>query len=174
MKHYVDILIMLIVAFLMLTKPHAIVDIVRTRVGTLIMILAVIVACKYVSTLSGLLVAALFVYLIESVFEGILETLQHNNFILNEVSESSESDIEISVVSIEENSIGSENKSPYVVPPGIPRDIDNTTIVQRRTNEQSLQICIEDLSDGDGRAIFKESNFDLYFPLMYNPFVSLF
>ena len=80
---------------------------------------------------------------------------------LNEVSESSESDIEISVVSIEENSIGSENKSPYVVPPGIPRDIDNTTIVQRRTNEQSLQICIKDLSDGDGRAIFKESNFDL-------------
>ena len=80
---------------------------------------------------------------------------------LNEVSESSESDIQISVVSIEENSIGSENKSPYVVPPGIPRDIDNTTIVQRRTNEQSLQICIDDLSDGDGRAIFKESNFDL-------------
>ena len=37
---------------------------------------------------------------------------------------------------IEENSIGSESKSPYVVPPGIPRDIDNTTIVQRRTNEQ--------------------------------------
>ena len=80
---------------------------------------------------------------------------------LNEVSESSESDIQISVVSIEENSIGSQNKSPYVVPPGIPRDIDNTTIVQRRTNEQSLQICVDDLSDGDGRAIFKESNFDL-------------
>ena len=80
---------------------------------------------------------------------------------LNEVSESSESDIQISVVSIEENSIGSENKSPYVVPPGITRDIDNTTIVQRRTNEQSLQICVDDLSDGDGRAIFKESNFDL-------------
>lgn len=80
---------------------------------------------------------------------------------LNEVSENVDSDIEISVVSIEENSIGSENKSPYVVPPGIPRDIDNTTIVQRRTNEQSLQICVDDLSDGDGRAIFKESNFDL-------------
>ena len=80
---------------------------------------------------------------------------------LNEVSEGSESNIEISVVSIEENSIGSENKSPYVVPPGIPRDIDNTTIVQRRTNEQSLQLCFDNLSDGDGRAIFKESNFDL-------------
>ena len=80
---------------------------------------------------------------------------------LNEVSEGIESNIEISVVSIEENSIGSDNKSPYVVPPGIPRDIDNTTIVQRRTNEQSLQLCINDLSDGDGRAVYKESNFDL-------------
>ena len=56
---------------------------------------------------------------------------------LNEVSENVDSDIEISVVSIEENSIGSDNKSPYVVPPGIPRDIDNTTIVQRRTNEHA-------------------------------------
>jgi len=80
---------------------------------------------------------------------------------LNEVSEGSESNIEISVVGIEENSIGSDNKSPYVVPPGIPRDIDNTTIVQRRTNEQSLQLCFDNLSDGDGRAIYKESNFDL-------------
>lgn len=80
---------------------------------------------------------------------------------LNEVSEKSDSDMQISVVSIEENSIGSENKSPYVVPPGIPRDIDNTTIIQRRTNEQSLQLCVNNLSDGDGRAIFKESNFDL-------------
>ena len=80
---------------------------------------------------------------------------------LNEVSEGTESNIEISVVGIEENSIGSDNKSPYVVPPGIPRDIDNTTIVQRRTNEQSLQLCFDNLSDGDGRAIYKESNFDL-------------
>ena len=80
---------------------------------------------------------------------------------LNEVNEISDSDMQISVVSIEENSIGSDTKSPYVVPPGIPRDIDNTTIVQRRTNEQSLQLCFNDLSDGDAKAVFKESNFDL-------------
>ena len=80
---------------------------------------------------------------------------------LNEVPEGTDSDFHISVVSIEENSIGSDTKSPYVVPPGIPRDIDNTTIVQRRTNEQSLQICVDDLSDGDAKAVFKESNFDL-------------
>ena len=80
---------------------------------------------------------------------------------LNEVSEITDSDMQISVVSIEENSIGSDTKSPYVVPPGIPRDIDNTTIVQRRTNEQSLQLCFNDLSDGNAKAVFKESNFDL-------------
>ena len=80
---------------------------------------------------------------------------------LNEVPESSESDFDISVVNVEDNSIGSDIKSPYVVPPGIKRDIDNTTIIQRRTNEQSLQLCFNDLSDGDARAVFKESNFDL-------------
>ena len=80
---------------------------------------------------------------------------------LNEITEITESDLHISVVSIEENSIGSDNKSPYVVPPGIPRDIDNSTIVQRRTNEQSLQLCVDNLSDGDAKAVFKESNFDL-------------
>ena len=79
---------------------------------------------------------------------------------LNEVTEITDSDMQISVVSIEENSIGSDTKSPYVVPPGIPRDIDNTTIVQRRTNEQSLQLCVDDLYDGDAKAVFKESNFD--------------
>ena len=80
---------------------------------------------------------------------------------LNEVPELSESDFDISVVNVEDNSIGSDIKSPYVVPPGIKRDIDNTTIIQRRTNEQSLQLCFNDLSDGDARAVFKESNFDL-------------
>tara|TARA_B110000438_G_scaffold49528_1_gene50048 strand:+ start:18456 stop:25547 length:7092 start_codon:yes stop_codon:yes gene_type:complete len=80
---------------------------------------------------------------------------------LNEIPESSESDFDISVVNVEDNSIGSETKSPYVVPPGIKRDVDNTTIIQRRNNEQSLQLCVNDLSDGDARAVFKESNFDL-------------
>lgn len=71
MKQYVDVLIMLIVAFLMLTKPQVAVDIAKSQIGVFIIILAVIAASKFVSTLSGLLVAALFVYLMESVFEGM-------------------------------------------------------------------------------------------------------
>jgi len=80
---------------------------------------------------------------------------------LNEIPEFSFSNFDVSVVNIEENSIGSDEKSPYVIPPGIKRDIDNTTIVQRRTNEQSLQLCVNDLYDGDARAVFKQVNYDL-------------
>ena len=36
---------------------------------------------------------------------------------LNEIPEFSSSNFEVSVVNIEENSIGSEEKSPYVIPP---------------------------------------------------------
>jgi cell surface protein SprA len=80
---------------------------------------------------------------------------------LNEVPESNYSDFNVSVVNIEENSTGSETKSPYVVPPGINRDRDNTTIVNRQVNEQSLQICVDNLEDKDGRAVFKNVTFDL-------------
>ncbi|MFY0607270.1 MAG: cell surface protein SprA [Cyclobacteriaceae bacterium] len=80
---------------------------------------------------------------------------------LNEVPETSFSDFSISVVNVEENSTGGENKSPYTVPPGINRDRDNTTIVNRQVNEQSLQLCVEDLADKDGRAVFKNVTIDL-------------
>ncbi len=80
---------------------------------------------------------------------------------LNEVPETSFSDFSISVVNVEENSTGSNNKSPYTVPPGINRDRDNTTIVNRQVNEQSLQVCVEDLNDKDGRSVFKNVTIDL-------------
>ena len=75
--------------------------------------------------------------------------------------ESYTSDFNVSVVNIEENSIAAEGKIPYVVPPGINRDFDNTTVIQRRTNEQSLQICVEDLEDRDARAVYKNVSLDL-------------
>lgn len=80
---------------------------------------------------------------------------------LNEVPETSFSDFNVSVVNIEENSTGSDNKTPYRVPPGINRDRDNTTIVNRQVNEQSLQVCVEDLDDKDARAVFKNITLDL-------------
>ena len=79
---------------------------------------------------------------------------------LNEIPETTFSDFTVSVVNIEENS-GGADKIPYTVPPGINRDRDNTTIINRRRNEQSLQVCVEDLADKDARAVFKNSTIDL-------------
>ncbi len=74
---------------------------------------------------------------------------------LFEVPEPSDPNFTVSVVGIEENSQGSEGRPPYFVPPGIIRDRDNTSTVERRRNEQSLQLCVEDLIDRDARAVFK-------------------
>lgn len=84
-----------------------------------------------------------------------------NEIGLNEVPEISESDFTISVVNIEENSQGDEFTNPYRVPPGLNRDRDNTTILNRRVNEQSLQICVDDLEDKDARAVYKNVSYDL-------------
>lgn len=70
--------------------------------------------------------------------------------------------VAISVVNIEENSRPTEIKSPYVVPPGVIRDRDNTSSLPRQLNEQSIQVCIEDLKDGDARAIYKNVGMDFF------------
>ena len=59
-------------------------------------------------------------------------------------------------------SVVSEEKNPgYVVPPGFRRDRDNTSTLERRLNEQSIELCVEDLPDRDARAVFKNVDFDL-------------
>ncbi len=80
---------------------------------------------------------------------------------LGEIPEPKLSDFEISVVNIEENSTGSPTQPPYVVPPGQRRDINNAQTVNVRYNEQSLQLCVEDLENGDARAAFKTQTIDL-------------
>lgn len=80
---------------------------------------------------------------------------------LNELPNEASSDFNVSVVNIEENSTPTTGGSPYVLPPGLDRDIDNTTALNRQINEQSLQICVEDLNDKDGRAVYKNVSYDL-------------
>jgi len=64
------------------------------------------------------------------------------------------STIEISTVNIEEN--GKRSPIPYVVPPGIQRELDfNNYRTETRQNEQSLAFTIRNLRDGYGRAAFK-------------------
>ncbi len=71
------------------------------------------------------------------------------------------SDFSVSVVNIEENSTSTTGGVRYVLPPGLDRDIDNTTTQNRRINEQSLQVCVEDLDDKDARAVYKNVSYDL-------------
>ncbi|WP_225586777.1 cell surface protein SprA [Algoriphagus sp. Y33] len=80
---------------------------------------------------------------------------------LFEIPEPDNSNVTVDVVSIEENSQGSATESPYVLPPGIFRDRDNTSTVERRLNEQSLRVCVEDLGPKDARAVFKNVTLDL-------------
>lgn len=79
----------------------------------------------------------------------------------DEVPEPTDSGLELSVVNIEENSQATEIKPPYVLPPGFKRDRDNTSVIDRRLNEQSMQICVTDLEDKNARAAYKNVNLDL-------------
>lgn len=67
----------------------------------------------------------------------------------------------VSVVNIEENGAGSDGKIPYVEPPGIQRDYDNTSPIVRRNNEQSMMLCVDGLQDKDARAVYRNMNVDL-------------
>ncbi len=80
---------------------------------------------------------------------------------LFEIPEPDNSNIVVDVVNIEQNAQGNDKQSPYVLPPGINRDRDNTSTVERRLNEQSLRICVDDLAPKDARAVFKNLSYDL-------------
>ncbi len=65
---------------------------------------------------------------------------------------------DISAVSIDENS--RREPVPYVIPPGILQERVIGTTQVTRINEQSLQMTVQNLVDGDGRAIYKTADFD--------------
>ena len=67
--------------------------------------------------------------------------------------------LDISAVNIEEN--GRRYPVPYVIPPGITQEQIVGTTAVTKLNEQSLQMTVQNLVDGDGRAIYKTTDFDL-------------
>jgi cell surface protein SprA len=73
-------------------------------------------------------------------------------------------DFTVSVMNLEENGDPDPDSktSPYRIPPGVVRDRDNTSSVPRQLNEQSIQLCVDELKDGDARAIFKNVGMDLF------------
>jgi len=90
--------------------------------------------------------------LVGSQWRRFTENLEEDGFF--EDRDLEDANFTISVVNEEEN-------PGYTVPPGFQRDRDNTSTVERRLNEQSIELCVEDLADRDARAVFKNVNFDL-------------
>jgi cell surface protein SprA len=88
-------------------------------------------------------------------------TLSLRDKYLMEPPEVYNSNFTFSVVNIEENGSPAEGETPYVLPPGIEQDIDNTSPIYRRTNEQSIKLTVEDLQDGDARGVFKNTAYNL-------------
>lgn len=76
-----------------------------------------------------------------------------------EPDDPSETTFAISAVNIEEN--GNRDPVPYVTPPGILREVDVGTANQRRLNEQSLELAVCGLEDGDARGAYRNINFDM-------------
>ncbi len=73
--------------------------------------------------------------------------------------DNSDTSFEVFTVNIEEN--GTRSPIPYTLPPGIEREEDlGTTSLQRR-NEQSLAMRLNNLKDGDARAVYKTADLDM-------------
>jgi cell surface protein SprA len=66
---------------------------------------------------------------------------------------------EVGVVNIQENEV--RNPIPYVLPPGIEREILRGSTTLQEQNEQSLTIKVTDLEPDETRAIFKNVKVDL-------------
>lgn len=66
---------------------------------------------------------------------------------------------EVNAVSIEQN--GDREPVPYVVPPGIDRQVVFGTTSSQQANEQALSLRVGDLKDGAARAVFKNLTFDM-------------
>ncbi len=64
----------------------------------------------------------------------------------------------VSTVNLEENA--NRSPIPYVIPPGISREVNYGTTNYVRLNEQSLQFTVENLQDGESRAAYKNTSFD--------------
>ncbi|HET6243214.1 MAG: cell surface protein SprA [Bacteroidetes bacterium] len=66
---------------------------------------------------------------------------------------------DVGAVNIEENGV----KTPvnYILPPGIDRVIDAANPQLRRLNEQSMVLKACDLEDGDAKAAYRNTNFDV-------------
>lgn len=84
------------------------------------------------------------------------DLLSPGEYIPNDVQSGTAFDI--LSVNIEEN--GRRQPIPYVIPPGIEREINIGTTNLQQLNEQSMVLRVCDLIDGDARGAYKTTDFD--------------
>ena len=70
-----------------------------------------------------------------------------------------ETNFDVTTVNIEEN--GKRTPVPYVMPPGIQREINLATTNLQKLNEQSISLKLCNLQDGDARAVYKTADLDM-------------
>ncbi|MDD3876222.1 MAG: cell surface protein SprA [Bacteroidales bacterium] len=80
-----------------------------------------------------------------------------------------ETSFDVSTVNIEEN--GKRTPVPYVIPPGIEREINLATTNLQKLNEQALSLNLCNLQDGDARAVYKTADLDVRMYKRFRMFV---
>jgi len=96
--------------------------------------------------------------LVRGEWRRYLYNLKEAGEVIGPGDEGSSSTFDISTVNIEAN--GKRDPIPYVLPPGIEREVDISTYELLERNEQSLSLtaCLE---DGDAKAAYKNTSFDV-------------
>ena len=65
----------------------------------------------------------------------------------------------VGTVNLEEN--GTRTPINYKIPPGIEREVITSGMQSYQQNEQSISMKVKNLQDGDARAIYKSTNYDM-------------
>ncbi len=73
--------------------------------------------------------------------------------------ELTDAQLDINAVNVEENS--SRTPVNYILPPGVTREISPSSPHLTQLNEQAISLKVQNLSDGDARAAYKNANLDV-------------
>ncbi|HPR58164.1 MAG TPA: cell surface protein SprA [Bacteroidales bacterium] len=84
------------------------------------------------------------------------DLLSPGEYIPNDIQ--SETSFDVLSINIEEN--GKRSPVPYVIPPGIEREVNLGTTNLQQLNEQSMVLRTCNLMDGDARGAYKTTDFD--------------
>lgn len=90
MKQHIDMIVMLIVAFLLFTKPNVLVKFANSILGRFVIIGSMLFSLLH-STLSGVFIAILFVLLIEESKEGFFQEEAKSSYTPEQISDKADS-----------------------------------------------------------------------------------